>query len=504
MINCNLAGDALVHCLKVSRAKVLMLDAEDELKGRAENVRERIEGGLNMTMVILTDSLKSDISNLEPSTPDQALSANMSGDSPMGLFYTSGTTGLSKACVFPMAQGWFLGGYRIESVRIKPGPNGDRWYNCMPMYHGTGGTVSVTCLTVGVTLCIGKRFSTTRFWDDIRDSRATAFVYVGETARYLLAAPPSPKDKEHDVRLMFGNGLRPDVWTRFQERFDVPEVAEFFNSTEGVFGLLNYTRGEYLATAVGHHGYLFRQHFNDIYVPVKTDLLTGEILRDPSTGFAKRSSYEEGGEIFVAIPDEKAFQGYFNAPATATAQKFARDVFRKGDLYYRTGDALRRTPDGRWFFLDRLGDTFRWKGHNVSTAEVAECLGRFAGIVEANVYGVEVPGHDGRAGHARDHLPGYAVPVFLRVIDQTTSFSSSRLHLNGNNKQIKGPLRAQGVDPAKVDKGDRIMWLRPGGDGKKKGKEKDGVRAGNNGGYVDFTPADWEGLVNGGVENARL
>ena len=142
---------------------------------------------------------------------------------------------------------------------------------------------------------------------------------------------------------------------------------------------------------MGHHGAILRHKFRDIYVPVETDIDTNQILRDPKSGFAKRKSYEEGGEILVNIPSESAFVGYWRNPE-ATEKKFERNVFKKGDLFYRTGDALRRTPDGRWFFLDRLGDTFRWKSENVSTAEVAECLGHFPGVVEASVYGVEVPG----------------------------------------------------------------------------------------------------------------
>jgi acyl-CoA synthetase (AMP-forming)/AMP-acid ligase II len=134
----------------------------------------------------------------------------------------------------------------------------DRWYDCMPFYHGTGGSAAVSMMMTGVTLCIGKKFSVSKFWSDCCDSRATCITYVGETARYLLAAPPSPLDKAHRVRLMFGNGLRPDVWLKFRERFGVPEVAEFFNSSEGVFALLNYCRGDYLVGSVGHHGKTMR------------------------------------------------------------------------------------------------------------------------------------------------------------------------------------------------------------------------------------------------------
>ena len=350
----------------------------------------------------------------------------------------------------------------------------DRWYDCMPFYHGTGGCSAVTQLTTGVTLCVGKKFSTSQFWNECRDSRATWITYVGETARYLLANPPSPLDQQHCVRNMFGNGLRPDVWTKFRDRFAITRIVEFFNSTEGVFSLVTVAQGDYLAASVGRHGLLLRTLLKNTYVPVKVDPVTGDIWRDPKTGFAQREPYEVGGEIIVAIPNQEAFQGYHNNPE-ATAKKFAANVFKQGDLWYRSGDALRRTDDGRWFFLDRLGDTFRWKGENVSTAEVSEVIGNYPGVVEANVYGVELPNHDGRAGcaaiyidpamrqnfdyegflkYTRAKLPKYAVPLFIRVVEEMTP-----IH---NNKQNKVPLREEGVDPAKKkNKKDEMWWVKP-------------------------------------------
>jgi len=220
------------------------------------------------------------------------------------------------------------------------------------MYHGTGGAIAATCMLEGITLCIGKKFSTTRFWDDVRDSNATALVYVGETARYLLAAPESPKDKDHKIRVMFGNGLRPEVWMRFVDRFGIKQVSEFFNSTEGVFGLINASRGPFLATSVGHHGGILRSFTRNYYVAAKINHETGDLWRDPKTGFGKRNPLAQGGEMIVNVPDETLFSGYWGNPE-ATNKKFARDLFKKGDLWYRTGDALRRDEDGRWFFVDR-------------------------------------------------------------------------------------------------------------------------------------------------------
>ncbi|TID19652.1 Major facilitator superfamily domain [Venturia nashicola] len=521
MINYHLTGDALIHCVKLSGAKVMVVDWDEELRARIEENRARLEGELGVKIIILDEETRARINALPPTRPDDSLRKGMSIEFPMALIYTSGSTGFPKACVFTMGRAMELGHNRITSTTVQGWPNPDRYYNCMPMYHGTGGVAAVSSLICGITYCIGKKFSASRFWDDIRDSNATAFVYVGETARYLLAAPDTGRDKDHKVRVMFGNGMRPDVWHKFRKRFGIDTVAEFFNSTEGVFGLLNVSRGPFSDAIVGHTGGLFRTYLKDSYVAAEIDHETGNPWRDPKTGFGRRNPLDKGGEILVDLADPKEFPGYWNNDG-ATESKFVRDLFKKGDLYYRTGDALRMDKDGRWFFLDRLGDTYRWKSENVATAEVSEKLGHHPGLTEAIVYGVAVPGYDGKAGcaaialaagqattpqffrdllkYSLEQLPKYAVPVFLRLQQETTA-----MH---NQKQNKVPLKKDGLDLDAIygvgidetearTQGKDIMYWWPGA----LGHPDPGL---DGEGYVVLTRADWEGIVNGGKEVARL
>lgn len=493
-INYNLEGKALLHCLAVCESKIIVVDEDAACQSRIEGSRTDIES--NGTKILTLDSqTRQAVSGRSAVCPEDKYRNGVTGDFPYCLIYTSGTTGLPKGCAFTISRQRLLGGHLEPAFGAKPGI--DCWYNSMPLYHGTGVITTSVALLGGIGIAIGRKFSVSQFWPDVHDSGSTFFVYVGETARYLLNAPPHPLERKHNLRCAYGNGLRPDVWHKIQQRFGIPEVAEFFNSTEGMFSLVVWDKGPYLSACVGHHGGIFRYLLRNVYIPVAIDHETGDIWRDPQTGFAKREPYEIGGEMLVAVPSKQAFQGYWRAQA-ATDKKFAADVFKKGDLYYRAGDSLRRTTDGKWYFMDRLGDTFRWKSENVSTAEVSECLGHYPGIAEANVYGVLVPQHEGRAGCAALHLSGgdldyddllkyttqrlprYAVPVFLRVVK-----SSTHIH---NHKQNKVPLRKEGVDPKAIGtevqagKADRFLWLSP-----------------RSGRYVDFNPEDWSLLEQGGT-----
>ncbi|KAF2800362.1 acetyl-CoA synthetase-like protein [Melanomma pulvis-pyrius CBS 109.77] len=503
MLNYNLKGESLIHCLRVSDAKLVLVDPEDEIRERFDDA---MKGGnqenLGVRAVHVTPTFLSTLyAGPVPSVPGDSYRSKIVGASPACLLYTSGTTGLPKAGMYTVSRYHERGNPTSLSYDQKPGPNGDRWYCPMPLFHGTGGLACMGALSGGMSAAVAPKFSVSTFWNDIHDSEATIFVYVGEAARYLLMAPHHPLERNHPrLRGMFGNGMRPDVWNRFKTRFDVPQVMEFFNSTEGVLALIIHSKNGFTANCVGQHGALLRRDLHNVLVPVAIDAETGAIVRE-ANGFVKRRSYEEGGEILVKIPSENAFAGYFNNP-TATAKKFERNVFKKGDLFYRSGDALRRDGDGRWFFLDRLGDTYRWKSENVSTAEVAQVLGAYAGVAEANVYGVLVPRHDGRAGcvalrfgpetsvssfdwrafldYARAKLPRYAVPVFVRVVRESST--------TDNSKQNKAPLREEGIEldrfgeKVKGGRGDAVFWVEPGGST-----------------YVAFGKGDLERLRGGGV-----
>ena len=460
LVNYNLKGESLVHCLRISGVKLILVDSDAECRDRFEEKRDSIENELGVAPCFVDGQFLDTLYQSKVDVPGDDVRAGVKAETPTCLLYTSGTTGLPKAGMYTVQRYHERGNPTDLPYDGRPGPQGGRWYCCMPLFHGTGGLAVMSAITGGLSCAVGRKFSVSTFWNDIHDSDSTVFVYVGEAARYLLMAPTHPLERNHPrLRAMYGNGIRPDVWNRFQERFGVPEVIEFFNSTEGVLGLVNHCKGPFRQHSVGHHGLLLRRDFQDTLVPVPIDPETGDVTRDPRTGFVQRNSYNEGGEIFVKIASESAFAGYYKNP-TATAEKFERDVFKKGDLYYRSGDALRRDDDGRWFFLDRLGDTFRWMSENVSTAEVAEVLGRFPGVSEAMVYGVLVPKHDGRAGcvalrfadgtsrasfdwaqflaHARSMLPRYGVPVFVRLVSDSSK--------TDNNKQNKAPLRDEGIE----------------------------------------------------------
>jgi len=331
----------------------------------------------------------------------------------------------------------------------------DRMYNCLPMYHSVGGVQAPGALLVGGgSVVFREKFSARAFWSDIGRWDCTVFQYIGELCRYLLHSETSPHETAHRLRMACGNGLRPDVWEAFQERFRIPQILEFYAATEGNVSLFN---AEGKVGAVGRVPSYLAHRFPAALV--KFDVDTGELVRDEQ-GFCIRCAPNEAGEAIGKLLDDRAnigsrFDGYTSQEASE--KKILRGVFKPGDAWFRTGDLMRKDEAGYFYFVDRIGDTFRWKGENVATSEVSEALCAFPGIQEANVYGVEIRGADGRAGMAtlvagsgldlsalRTHLAGclpeYARPLFLRIRNEMAT--------TGTFKYTKTGLVRQGFDPA--------------------------------------------------------
>jgi acyl-CoA synthetase (AMP-forming)/AMP-acid ligase II len=363
---------------------------------------------------------------------------------PMTYLFTSGTTGLPKAAVVTN-QRFLMVGTAFSRIAHEARPD-DVIYSALPLYHGTAQWAGwAACLHSGAALALRRRFSATRFWDDVRRFGATRFVYIGELCRYLLHQPPAPGERDHAIQIAVGNGLRPDVWTPFQERFGIPLIREFYGATEGNAPLMNL-EGKPGMVGVLRPGQAI----------VRCDPTTGQLLRN-RRGRAERVGEGETGLLIGRINLLAKFDGYLDEQATQ--KKILRDVFRKGDAWFDSGDLLTLHED-RWVsFADRVGDTFRFKGENVSTTEVGHILNAAPGVLESNVYGVEVPGLEGRAGmaalrtrdgfdlerfaeHVTQQLPQYARPQFLRLEGEIATTSTL--------KHTKVDYRAEGWDPAKV------------------------------------------------------
>ncbi|PWY91239.1 long-chain fatty acid transporter [Aspergillus heteromorphus CBS 117.55] len=513
LINYNLSGKPLTHSIRTSSARLLLVDEDLRKSFPPEQIEvfaavDFRDGKGPVEVVFFTPEVEAEILQMEPTREDDTVRSGAQLRDMALLIYTSGTTGLPKPAILPWHKVW------SSAVLISTWlsmTKDDRMYTCMPLYHSSASILGVMgCLWASSALIIGRKFSARSFWTDVRESNATIIQYVGETMRYLLAVPPvidpvtgEDLDKKNKVRIALGNGLRPDIWNRVKERFNIPTIAEFYASTEGTSGSFNLSSNDFTAGAIGWNGGLTGLLMGRGIAIVEVDQELQQPWRDHKTGFCKKVPRGEPGELLWALnaadPGEK-FGGYFKN-SKATEGKIIRDVLRKGDAFFRTGDMIRWDSDGRWYFTDRLGDTFRWKSENVSTSEVSEVLGVHPDVHEVNVYGVALPNHDGRAGcaaivfqqqsraedqsvvippsqeslnslaaHALKNLPRFAAPQFLRV--------TGEMQATGNNKQQKHVLRTEGVDPSLVAAGDRLYWLQ-----------------GNQ--YVPFEPKDWNRLQAG-------
>uniref|UniRef100_A0A673X0F9 long-chain-fatty-acid--CoA ligase n=1 Tax=Salmo trutta TaxID=8032 RepID=A0A673X0F9_SALTR len=380
----------------------------------------------------------------------QALRSDITFKSPALYIYTSGTTGLPKAAV--LNQNRLLAALAVlDSTGVIPG---DVIYLNLPLYHTAGFLIGfIGSIETGSTIILRRKFSASQFWDECRKYNVTVVQYIGEVLRYLCNTPKRDNDREHNVRLAIGNGVRAEIWREFLNRFGNIYVREFYASTEGNVGLINYT-GK--IGAIGRVNYLHRKLFP--YALIKYDTERDEPIRD-STGLCVEAPKGETGLLVSKITDIAPFVGYANSQQTE--KKRLRDVFQKGDLYFNSGDLLKIDQDNFIYFQDRVGDTFRWKGENVATTEVADILTLIDFVQEANVYGVQVPGNEGRIGmaavtvkvgeqfdgnktfsHVASYLPAYARPRFIRI--------QNVVEVTGTFKQMKVRLVEEGFDPASI------------------------------------------------------
>jgi len=455
LINTNLRGELLAHSLNVVVPRYVIVGAS--LSEAARAVRPLLTATAECWVcgAAAADLPRLDeaIARLpgEPLHPHEVPAPPALEDRALYI-YTSGTTGLPKAANvshYRLMQWshWFAGLMNVQPE--------DRMYDCLPLYHSVGGVVATGATLVGGgAVVLRERFSASGFWSDVAAERCTLFQYIGELCRYLLGSPPQQEESQHTLRLACGNGLRAEVWSEFQQRFRIPQILEYYAATEGNFSLYNC---EGRPGAIGRIP-PFLAHRLPVAL-VRFDLDAGVPARD-AAGRCVRCAPHEPGEALGQILDAHGatrFEGYTDA--AASSKKILRDVFAPGDAWYRTGDLMRQDEQGFFYFVDRVGDTFRWKGENVSTTEVAGVIATCPGIVDAAVYGVSVPGSEGRAGMAAlvterdfdlaklrrallERLPAYARPIFIRIV--------TAIELTGTFKLRKQELAQEGYDPARV------------------------------------------------------
>jgi fatty-acyl-CoA synthase len=461
LVNSRLVGASLVHCVKVAAAQHIIVDSAnyDSLRkalgpslSHCVSVHGAEHGQLERIDVAIDRFSDSPLETGEGERPFLSELAM--------LVFTSGTTGAPKAARVShyrivMWSEWFAGILDVQ--------DDDRLYNCLPLCHSVGGVVGVgSALVAGASVIVRRDFSATRFWADIIASRATIFLYIGELCRYLLASAGERGAARHQLRLCFGNGLNPVIWGPFAKSFAIPRIIEFYASTEGSFSLFN------LEGKPGAIGWIppFLAHRLPVAL-VRMDPDTEKPLRG-ADGFCFRCATNEIGEALGMIDDRPSqlatrFEGYSDAEATEL--KVLRDVFVKGDAWFRTGDLMRIDSSGFYYFVDRIGDTFRWKGENVSNSQVEVILRAAPGVLDAAVYAVKAPLADGRAGmaalavapdfdfatlrrHINSHLPSFARPLFLRLCDKVA--------LTQTFKPTKADYRRDGFNPSVT--GDRLFF----------------------------------------------
>lgn len=469
LINTNLTGRPLIHCIRITGSRMCIF-GEERLEWIAQ-VRSDPELAGIESWLFVADTAQELCPGWSMNLEEKAAGADSTNPPQTGqntladialYIYTSGTTGLPKASVISNRR--FL---LSAALSYKGGLKCKEWdciYLCLPLYHGTGLFLGAgAAFATGACMFIRRKFSGSSFLGEVREHGATCFIYIGELCRYLLNVPASADDHRNPLMAMMGNGLRPDVWHEFKTRYGIKRIAEFYGSSEGNVAFINMLNKD---CTVGTT--------NLPLALVKYDVDADEIARD-AQGRCIRVADGEPGLLLGQITKHTAFEGYTSKEETE--KKILRDAFDNGDAWFNTGDLMKTVNVGfslglaHYQFVDRVGDTFRWKSENVSTNEVGEIINGHAQVDFCNVYGVEIPGADGRAGMAslvmaegvegldtksfsayvNEHLPGYARPVFLRI--------QRELDTTGTFKMVKGQLRKEGYDLDLVS--DPIYVLKP-------------------------------------------
>jgi fatty-acyl-CoA synthase len=460
MLNHHHRGKVLAHSIDLLNAKILI--CEDKLLEAID------ESGAKVADTITIDELER--LSADASTENPAVTSSVLAKEKAFYIFTSGTTGAPKASVMTHYR-WLraLGGSGALGMRLR---SSDTLYCCLPLYHNNALTVGVSgVLSGGATLALGRSFSASRFWDEVIRYDATAFLYIGEICRYLLNQPEKDTDRKHRVRVIAGNGLQPDIWDEFTTRFNIPRVFEFYGASEGNTGFLNVFNIPKTAGICP-----------TLVAFVEYDPEPGEPVRDDK-GRVRKVRGGKPGLLLSKVTNKQPFEGYTDAEASA--KKLVRNAFRDGDVWLNTGDLMRPQGWRHAAFVDRLGDTFRWKGENVATTDVEAAVSADPALEAVTVFGVQVPGTDGRAGMAAvvlaadknfdgaslaktvyEQLPSYAVPLFVRVVDSlehTSTFKRKKADLReqGYGSDIEDPLyvlkgREEGYVPYYDDYPDEV------------------------------------------------
>jgi citronellyl-CoA synthetase len=478
LINTNLTLKPLTHCVRLVHSKKCIFGAELTEPLAAIRADLALKDGVDYLFVQDTGSaaranpvslpnwaVPLNVNDPELAVTNPADTATITLGTKAFYLFTSGTTGLPKAAIVSHKRALFAADTSARSVlRLQ---RGDRMYNCLPLYHGTGLMIGLmAAFQVGASSVIKRRLSVSTFWEDVRKYQCTCFVYIGEFIRYLMSKPELANDNQNPIRAIIGNGLRPDIWQAFQNRFNIERIGEFYGASEGNGGFANVFNK---TCTVGLSS-----------VPVKLvayDIALDEILRD-AKGHCREVNPGETGLLLIQVTETSKFEGYTDAEASA--RKLIKDVIADGDLYFNSGDLMKTVDVGFAFgqthyqFVDRVGDTFRWKSENVSTNEIGEIINAYPDVIFSNVYGVEIPGADGRAGmaalvfrnglnlakidlaslsaHIRSNMPSYARPLFIRILQELPTTTTHKLQKNA--------LRAQAYHLDKVE--DELLVLKPG------------------------------------------